>query len=634
MENSQQPTANSQQRLPGNFRAGLNWLLAVGFCFLLFAASGLRAQAPPPNPPGRQDKQVLGFNWNLPAPPQIPAAAQAQLQIQQPTVDVSSPVTASAAFDPAAVRPGEKTFYRVNVDATESSIQWPADLSAPAELKFGAHASGQITQFLGSKFRSLTTFLYEVRPTAAGHFTITNFTVNASGQTVEIPAASLDVVADNSSSPPARQLVLETSATNVFLGQPFRVRVLLPASPANEIEALREIEINGDGLMTDKSAMRQSIEVANVGGQLKPVFACEMTLTPIAAGPLKLSAQGFTAGREFAGPISIRGQVNLPGGPAKYVLLVSEPVEIKVRPLPAEGDSPGFTGAIGKFFRDPLQLATNRLRVGEPVQLKMAFHGEGDLTRFVPPAPPRSRDWQIIADPPPATSFTLIPLTDETHETPVIPFSCFDPAMGKYVDQTIPPLPVTVVGEGLPVQLPAFDDAGKSAAPLKLSGLAPLPVKTVTNLKPLQLRGWFVGVQLLPAAGFFALWQWNRRRRFLEAHPEIVRRRQARRALRREKLKLQKAFEAGDAVAFVQRAADAMKIAVSPHFPAHPQALVGADVLAQMDVAEPNARAGETVRKIFAAADAQFSLRRQTQADLLASKSDVDAVLSKLEEKL
>jgi hypothetical protein len=104
--------------------------------------------------------------------------------------------------------------------------------------------------------------------------------------------------------------------------------------------------------------------------------------------------------------------------------------------------------------------------------------------------------------------------------------------------------------------------------------------------------------------------------------------------LRREKLKLQKAFEAGDAVAFVQRAADAMKIAVSPHFPAHPQALVGADVLAQMDVAEPNARAGETVRKIFAAADAQFSLRRQTQADLLASKSDVDAVLSKLEEKL
>ena len=125
------------------------WMLNVLCCLLLFAPLGLRAQTPP----------------------QIPAAAQAQLQIQQPAVDVSSPVTATAGFDPPVVRPGEKTFYRVNLDATESSIQWPADLSAPAELKFGAHASGQITQFLGSKFRSLTTFVYEVRPTAAGHFT-------------------------------------------------------------------------------------------------------------------------------------------------------------------------------------------------------------------------------------------------------------------------------------------------------------------------------------------------------------------------------------------------------------------------------------------------------------------------------
>ena len=79
----------------------------------------------------------------------------------------------------------------------------------------------------------------------------------------------------------------------------------------------------------------------------------------------------------------------------------------------------------------------------------------------MPPAAPRSRDWQVIADPPPATGFTLIPLTDEAQETPAIPFSYFDPATGKYVDLTIPSLPVTVVGEGLPVELAAFDDEAK-----------------------------------------------------------------------------------------------------------------------------------------------------------------------------
>jgi hypothetical protein len=619
MENIEHPTSNIQHPMVGRPCVVGKWMLDVG-CWLLVVSSCLSLTAP--------------FRLCAQLPPQLPPGGLMQLQITQPSVDVTSPVTAAAMFDPPVVRAGGKTFYRVNLDATESSIVWPEEISAPTELKFGTTVRGQIMQTQNGRFRPLTSIVYEVQTTAAGHFTITNFSVSVAGQAVEVPAASLDVVADNSSPPPLRKLVLETSATNVFLGQPFHVRVLLPTGPDNALEALREIQLNGDGLMTDKTASHQSIEVINVNGQLKPAFICEMTVTPIAAGPLKISAQAFTAGREFSGPISIRGQVTLPGGPAKYLLLFSEAVEIKVRPLPVEGELPGFTGALGKFFRDPPQLATNRLRVGEPVQLKVVFHGEGDLNRLVPPAPPRSRDWQIIADKPPATGFTLIPQTDEATNTPAIPFSYFDPALAKYVDLPIPPLPVTVIGEGLPVQVPALDDETKSAAPLRLSDLAPTPGKTVASLEPLQLQAWFVGVQLVPVIGFLALWQWDRRRRFFEAHPEILRRLLARRALRREKRKLQKAVAGGDAAAFRQHATDAMRIAVAPHYPANPQALVCGDMLAQLDKAEQNGHVGETVRKLFAAADARFALTPPTQADLLALQFDVEAVLLKLEEKL
>ena len=222
-------------------------------------------------------------------------------------------------------------------------------------------------------------------------------------------------------------------------------------------------------------------------------------------------------------------------------------------------------------------------------------------------------------------------MTDEATNTPAIPFSCFDPATTKYVDLTIPPLPVTVVGEGLPLES-RTDANDKSAAPLKLSALATTPGKTAPSLTPLQLRGWFVALQLAPVVGFVALWRWDRRRRFLEANPDVVRRRRARRELRREQRRLQKALADGDDEGFLQHAVAALRVACAPHYPAQPQALVCGDVLAQADEATDRER--ETVRQLFAAADAEFAATPQSRADLLRLNSDLQTLLQKLEAKL
>ena len=618
--------------MPWRARVRQKWVLGVG-CWMLDVLIILSFVTP--------------FTLHAQLPPQVPAGAQAQLQVQQPLVDVSSPVTAVAEFDPPVTRPGEKVFYRITLDSTESAVQFPGELPAPAELHFGAHAGGQMTPLQGNKFRPLAQFVYEVQAASPGKFTVSNFTVNVSGQPIQVPAASLNVISENAArsggglpagiaaqlagnfAGPARKLALELSATNVFVGQPFHARVLLPAGPGNQVEALREIELTGDGLMSDKTALKQSIEPANLSGELKPAFICEMTVTPIAPGALKFFAQGFSAGREFSGPISIRGALSLPGGPTKYALLISDPVEIRARPLPV-GELPGFTGTIGKYFFDPVQLPTNRLHVGEPVALKINFHGEGDLTRLVPPEAPRSRDWQIIADPPPATSFTLIPETDDVTNTPAIPFSYFDPASGKYVDLTIPPLPVTVVGEGLPVEVRELEEADKEAAPVKLSGLAPTPGKTAASLQPPQLSARWACAQLAPVIGFLAMWQWDRRRRFLEAHPEIVRRRRALRALRRERREMRKAGAGGNSEEFLAHAVAALRAGCAPHYPAQPEALVCADVLAQLGPTDET----ETVRRIFATADARFAATSREAVSVLELNASLERLLQTLEARL
>jgi hypothetical protein len=563
---------------------------------------------------------------------QTPANSLSQLQIQQPPVDVSSPVTATATFDPPDVRPGEKAFYRITFDATESVIKWPGTISSPAELKLRPVAHGQLTQNLGNKFRPLSSFLYEVQPAATGHFTIPGFVVKIGGEQVEVPAASLDVN-DSASGAPARQLVLEVSTTNIFQGQPFPVRVLLPASPGNEVEALHEIQFHSDGFIVDNAAAHQTVQMTPLkDGRVVPAYIFGTTLMPIAAGTSKLSVQAFTAGREFIGPITISGQVVLRGGLPQYTLLVSDPVEVNVRPLPAAGRLPGFTGMVGKFIVDAPQLSTNRVHVGQPLQLTVNVHGDEHSSRPVPPPMPLVNDWQMFQNAS-GFSYTLIPLADTVQKTPAIPFSYFDPETEKYVDATILSVSIAVTGEELPTELPAVNTEA-SAPSLKLNDLSPTPGKAVSGLKPLQLRGWFICVQLLPVLGFFGLWQWDRRRLFLDAHPEIARRNQARRALRREKRRLQEAVASNNATAFVHHSANAMKIAVAPHYSAHPQALVCAEVLERLNVAERNSVAGETVRKIFAAADAQFASGSQPQTGWLASQPEVNAVLLKLEEQL
>lgn len=587
---------------------------------------------------------------------QVPASPTSEQLIQimrsQPTVDVSAPVTATASFDPPLVRPGEKSIYRVTLNATEVSVNLPGEIPAPAALKLSRSVSGQNTQPIGGGQQIVSTFNYDVRALEPGTFTVPTFTVEVYGQPVVVPAAPLAVRRDlPEPHSPVRQLLMEPTATNIFLGEAFNVSVRLPATPASPVEGVVQLQLNGDGFIVDKNAVRQSISAVEKNGVKVPTYIYETSVTPIAVGPLRLVAQGFSAGMQFSGPVVISGQVSLAGGVPKYVLLESEPVTINVRPLPTESELPGFTGLIGSYLSDPPSLVTNRLKVGEPVQLTVVIRGEKYLNRITAPRPPRVPGWQIFPAargaiiagtgtnlPGASFKYTLIPLTDQLRATPTIPFSCFDPAHGQYVNLAIPSMPVTVTPDVTLTNDAAALMLGDRSAELEkktgLSKLAPLPGRT-GSLMPWQRRAWFPCVQLLPVLGFCGLWLWDRRRRFLKQHPEIIRRRQARRALRRELRRLESSAAAGDAAGFIRGAINALQIASAPHYPAAPRALVCGDVLPILTASERAGKSGEIVRRFFAAADAAaFANPTGTQMELFTEKNALREILAKLEARL
>jgi hypothetical protein len=575
--------------------------------------------------------------------------------LAQPRIEIGAPVTAVAWFDPPVIAPGQVSFYRVTFNALEESIEWPNAITAPPHLEMRPGARGQIFQVTGPTMEPRTTFNYRARPTEAAEFTVPPFTVQVYGKPVIVPAARLQVV-----TPPSvpmatpQQLTLEVLTTNLFVGQPANVRILLPASAAG-MQGLTQVQLIGQGFIMDQGAARQKVEGSARGSSNVITFIHETVLTPVAAGKFELFAQAFTMLPRPPVSVVSNGIVTLSSGLPQFSLLESEPLELSVRPLPKEGELPGFTGAIGTFSMEPLKLATNVLRVGDPVKLSVTIRAGTNFARLVAPPPPRVRDWQILsatAEGEPAQllqaqgfakfDYTLIPITEEAHATPAIPFSFFDPNRAAYVDLTIPSTPVTVLPGRAPVdaaavlqQEPTGDEPNEEVS---LSGLAPNPARLAATLMPLQRQPWFPLLQLAPIAVFLGLWAWDRRRRYLEEHPAILLRRRARRALHREWRTLRRAARAGDVPGFATAAVSALRVGSAPHFPAEPRALVGSDVLQLLtELEKPSSADGKpaVVRRIFAATDSsRFAIAPEGVTNLLVLQPEIERVLEELEMRL
>lgn len=598
-------------------------------------ALGLSSYAQPTSPPPVQDPLM-------------------SLMLSQPRIDVDSPVMPRVTFDPPIIRPGQRTTYRVVLNALETSIEWPDKPVVASKLTLAAGGHGQLMSLAGAALQPTTTFNYHARPTEPGEYSVPAFTITVYGKPVTIPAARLSVTPSPPPSiPPPQELILEIPETNIFVGQAVRARVLSPTLPGGLVQGLAQVQINGPEIIVDAATARGRVEaLPRAGVQNALTYVHELMITPIKAGKLSAYAQGYAIGNRTFGGMVITGPGVMPGMPAQYTLLDSDPAQFAVRPLPSEGQLPGFTGAVGALAVDPPQVSTNWVHVGDPIKLTVRVRGEANLVRLVPPPPPRARDWQVLTASSDTThpqiiqaqghttfSYTLVPLSDKTVGTPEIPFSFFDPADGRYADCTIPSVPVSVAPGAMPVDLPVIRQAEALSEPEEkepvLSDLAKSPGLAATSLVPLQRRPWFLLIQLLPAVAFLGLWGWERRRRYFEAHPDVLLRIRARRGLRRQRRLVERAARRGDTAGFARAAVAAIRTACSPHFPAEPRALVGADVLTVLTEPDRSGPPGQVARRFFDRTDSlQFAAEPTELEDLLRQHGDLKQLLDRLEAKL
>ena len=585
---------------------------------------------------------------------QTPQDPLITLMLAQPRIEIGLPVTAISWFDPPVVRPGQLSFYRVTFNALEESIEWPDEFKGPEKLQLHPGARGQILQPTGTATEPRTTFSYRAYPSELGEITVPSFTVQVYGKAIAVPAARLKVsdTTETAAAPPL-QMIVDVPTTNLFVGQPASVRVILPGSMTSPFQGLSQIRLVGDGFIMDQGAAHQKIEGTVRNGINVMNFIHETMLIPVTSGKLEVFAQGFTVGSRS--PNNLAPSNTAPNSTVipQLILIESQPVELSVQPLPKDGELPGFTGAIGTLTLGQAKLATNVVRVGEPVKLSVTVQS-GGFSRLVAPPAPRVEGWQILD----ATSagepaqmlqargaatieYTLIPMVESLHGTPPIPFSCFEPKEAVYKDLTIPSIPLRVVPGTVPADIAPIlqvEMSPKEAEEeLTLSGLAIAPGRGAAKLAPLQRQSSFRLLQIAPIVVFLGLWAWERRRRYLEANPQILIRRRARWALRREKRTLRRAAQGSDVPTFAAAAVRALRVGSAPHFPAEPGALVAADIIQLLggNGLPPDSAPAKTVRRLFAVTDeSRFSAGSTKDLDLLGLQPELEQVLENLEAKL
>ena len=130
--------------------------------------------------------------------------------------------------------------------------------------------------------------------------------------------------------------------------------------------------------------------------------------------------------------------------------LRSEDIPVKILPFPKKGRPADFQGTVGDF-RMKVEIEPKKVRVGDPINIRMTISGEGNLDTVTVPKFETGENFKTYE---PRTTIkagkkiyeqVVIPKTDEVKFIPEISFSSLNPKTGKYKTIKKDKIPIEVI---------------------------------------------------------------------------------------------------------------------------------------------------------------------------------------------
>ena len=450
----------------------------------------------------------------------------------------------TATVDRNLVPVGESVTLNLTFDGATPSGQ--PNLPAMTGLTpAGVTQSSALTIINGRPSQTFT-YSYALAATQPGDVTIPAIQAQAGGQILSSQPLRVRIVTQSAAAAAASAAVsniafvrLVVPKTEAFVGEGIPVEMQLYY---RSVENVDRPQLKAEGFSVGQSAEPAQGQT-QVGGVPYNLVVLRTSVTPARSGELTLGPL------EWALTLVIPGQrrdsfldpFGMFSTQRRRTKLQSEPVTMRVSPLPAENVPPNFTGAVGTFNMTVSAAPTN-VAVGDPITVKVNISGRGRLDAFRLPEQSQWRDFNKYEaskkiDEADAVGLSgtvayeqvIAPQNHEVRQLPPLEFSFFDPEQKQYRTLTGPAIPLAVRNAAVAAVPPPVptNAAANPEAPLADDILHIRPQFAAGSGAALLVRQpWFLGLQVVPVIAWLALFISRKRRESLANNPRLRRQRE------------------------------------------------------------------------------------------------------------
>ncbi len=315
-----------------------------------------------------------------------------------------------ASLDANRVATGEGASFTIQV--TGGQPEQPAMPNVPG-LTVEFQSKNQMFSMINGVTTQTVSFTYLIGSQKSGDYIIPHIIVKVDGSTLTTDSIKLTVYDDGTGKPDQLPpdpretdpkqwgfMTIHQAASerkDIYLGEiaPVRIQAWFPMDAQVQLQSILQPESGSYTLHNLSNQPQQSVETKNGISYRVLTWFGGISATKAGAQTVKLSMKLTVARPDETKPI-LRPRKGQPsafnpfgrGAGTRYlekeITLISDAMSLEVRPLPEEGRPANFSGAVGDFAFDALEIPS-QWKTGEPQRVALRIKGSGNFANMKAP---------------------------------------------------------------------------------------------------------------------------------------------------------------------------------------------------------------------------------------------------------